>query len=266
MIAMLEIIPNERNSLLKKLDYITPRKISARIVFAGQVPMVSVTHREHIRGINWRGLEHITDAAHWLLPRGINPPWHSSVNPFTPQRLPARLMENTSLNVLENADIKSSALSLGIYPDNCTILTESVLERAREVRILCDEYNEEYAQDIMDRFGAAIICGNSEDIFEKCQMVIAPNDRKGRAVAGRNALLFSPAPEQRRALHVRATVPQAPEVYAYPSRLFGALKTLSALYELENITELGLITPALARLEDGLITSKELSRYLKTLV
>lgn len=266
MIAMLEIIPNERAALLKKLDYISPRKISAHLVSAGRVQLVSVRHRQHQRGINWKRLENITVANDWLLPKGITAPAKTALNVFTPQRLPAKLMENIAVNVLHNADIRPSALSLGLYPHKDSTITENVIERAREIRILCDEYNEEYAQDIMDRYGAAIICGSNEDIFENCQMVIAPHDNKGRAAAGQNALLFSPAPNQRRSLHVRTTLPQAPDVYSYPVRLFGALTVLSALYELESITELGLITPSLARLEDGLITADELSRYLRMLV
>ncbi len=266
MIAMLEIIPDMRKTLFKKLNYIYPRKISARLIIAGDVQMVSVIHREHIRGINWRGLEYITEAKDWLLPSGLSVPKSCSLKVFTPLYLPARLMENTAVNVLENADIRPSALSLGIYPDENSTLTESIIERAREIRILCDEYNEKYVYDIMDRYGAAIVCGNSEDIFKNCQMVIAPNDKKGRAHASKNALLFSPSPNQQHALHVRETIPQAPDVYRYPARLFGAMKTLSALYELENRTELGLITPFLSKLEDGIITSNELSRYLRTLI
>ncbi len=264
MIAMLEMIPDERISLLKKLDYIAPRKISARLIFAGDVQMVSVSHREHPRGINWKGLETVTEAKDWLIPKGIKCP-KCSIKPFTPKRLPSILMDNTALNVLASADIKPSKLTVGIYPKDGT-LSEAVMERAREVRILCDECSEEYAQSIMDRFGAAVVCGTSEDIFAPCQMVIASGDEKGIASASKNALLFSPAPNQRQALHVRSTLPQAPEVYSYPTRLYGAVKTLSALYELENRTELSLITPFLARLEDGLITSAELSRYLRTLV
>lgn len=265
MIAMLEMLADERNSFFKKLDYITPRKISAQLVLAGEVQMLSVTHREHIRGISWKGLEDITAIRDWLLPRGIVPPKHSAIKNFKPKRLPAHLMNNIALNALQNADIKSSALSVGIYPHGDSSVIEPVLERAREVRLLCDDYNEEFVQDIMDKYGAAVICGNDEDIFSRCQMVLASNDHAGRAQARKNALLFSPAENQRNALHVRSTLPQAPDVYAYPSRLFGALKTLSALYELESRTELALITPSLACIDGGLITSSELSRYLKAL-
>ena len=266
MIAMLEIISKERSALLKKLDYISPRKISAHLVSAGRIQLVSVRHHQHLRGINWKKLENITVANDWLLPKGITAPKSSALNVFTPRYYPARLMENTALSVLHNADIKPSALTLGIYPDKYSTVTEDVIERAREIRILSDEYNEEFAQNLMDRYGAAVICGSNENIFEKCQMIIAPSDKTGRAQAVRNALLFSPSPNLRIALHVRTTIPQAPDVYSYPVRLFGALTALSALYELENITELGLITPTLARLEDGLITADELTRYLKTLV
>lgn len=265
MIAMLEMLSDERHTIFKKFDYITPRKISAKLFFAGAVQMVSVTHREHVRGINWKGLESITEAKDWLLPKGIKCPSKCSIRPFKPKHLPCILMDNTALNVLASADIKPSALTIGIYPTDNT-LPDAVMERAREIRILCDECSEEYAQDIMDRFGAAVVCGNSEDIFAPCQMVIASADSQSRARASKNALLFSPSPNQRQALHVRTTVPQAPEVYSYPTRLFGALNTLSALYELENRRELAMITPFLARLEEGLITSAELSRYLRTLV
>lgn len=265
MIAMLEIVPDERLSLFKKFDRFAPRKLSAQIFLAGEVQMVSVTHREHVRGINWKGLEGVTQARDWLLPRGIRCPRDSSIRPFEPAILPSLLMDNMAVNVLKNADIRPSALTIGIYPDGSTI-PECIPEHAREIRILCDECSEEYAQDIMDRFGAAVICGKDENIFAPCQMVIASRDRNGNAVAGKNALLFSPGKNQRQALHVRTTLPQAPEVYVYPAKRFGAVRTLSALYELENRTELGLITPTVAMLEDGLITSSELSRYLKILV
>ncbi len=262
---MLEIVPDERLSFFKKFDRFAPRKLSAQLFLAGDVQMVSVTHREHVRGINWKGLEGITQARDWLLPRGLRCPKDSSIRPFEPEILPSLLMENIAVNVLINADIPPSALTVGIYPEDSTI-PECIPERAREIRILCDECSEEYAQSIMDRFGAAVVCGKNEDIFAPCQMIIAPRDRYGNAVAGKNALLFSPARNQRQALHVRSTLPQAPAVYEYPAKRFGAIKTLSALYELENRTELGLITPTAARLEDGLITSPELSRYLKILV
>lgn len=265
MIAMLEVLPNEHISLFKKLGYITPRKISAYLVFAGDIQMLRVTHKEHIRGINWKGLEDITDTEHWLLPNGLIPPEKSTIKNFEPAHLPAKLMDNIAVSVLENADIKPSALSVGLYPHSDSNVIEPIIERAREVRVLCDSYNEEFAQNIMDKYGAAVVCGNDEDIFSHCQMVIASGDNSGKAQAFKNALLFSPSTNQRRALHVRSTLPQAPDVYSYPAQLFGAVKTLSALYELENRRELGLITPFLARLEDGLITSPELSRYLKTL-
>ncbi len=265
MIAMLEMLPDERISIFKRLDYIAPRKISAQLVLAGEIQMLSVTHREHVRGIGWKRLEEITAIRDWLLPRGIVPPRHSAIKDFKPQHLPAVLMDNIALNALHNADIKPSSLTVGIYPHGDSTILEPVLERVREVRLLCDDYNEEFVQEIMDKYGAAVVCGNDEDIFSRCQMVIASKDTAGRAQAHKNALLFSPAENQRRALHVRSTLPKAPEVYAYPSRLFGALKTLSALYELENRTELALITPSLACIDGGLVTTSELSRYLKAL-
>ncbi len=265
MIAMLEIVPDNRNPLLKKISRITPRKITAQLMLAGEIQLVSVKHREHFRGINWRALEDITEAADWLLPSGLSKPDKSSLRVFSPMKLPAVLMENLAVNVLYKADIKPSSLCIGIYPQKESMLTEHIIDRAREVRILCTEYNEEFAQDIMERYGAAIVCSDRNDIFEKCQMVIAPNDIKGYASTSKNALLFSPSENQHQALHVRSTVPQSPDIYAYPTRLFGALRTLSAFYELENRSELGLITPLLANLENGLITSNELSRYLKVL-
>ncbi len=265
MIAMLEMLPDERGTFFKKLDYITPRKIAARLMPVGDTNMLSVTHREHIRGINWKKLEDITAIRDWLLPRGIVPPSASAIRGFKPEHLPARLLENVAVATLKNADIKPSSLSVGIYPHESGIALESVLERVREVHLLYDGNNEELAQDIMDKYGAAIIIGDNDEIFSGCQMVIASGDSSGRAQTDKNALLFSPAVNQRRALHVRSTLPQSPEQYSYPSRLFGALKTLSAFYELENRTELAQITPTLACIDGGLITVAELSLYLKAL-
>lgn len=265
MIAMLEILPDERRQILKKLDRFAPRKISAQLILAGDIPIVSVRHREHIRGISWKGLEAVTEARDWLLPRGINKPDGCSIKPFVPSVLPSIMMDNMAANVICNADIKPSALSVGIYPEEESCITDTVVSRAREVRILCEKDNEELAQSIMDKYGAAVICSDSEDIFEGCQMIIASKDKAGRARASKNALLFSPCENQPSALHVRSTLPSVPEVYSYPARLFGALKTLSAFYELENKTELGLITPSMGYLSDGLVTSRELSRYLKSL-
>ncbi len=265
MIAMLEILPDERSSFFKKFDRLTPRRISARILIAGDIPIVSVQHREHIRGLNWKGLESATEARDWLLPKGIIKPDGCSIKPFLPAVLPSVMMDNLAVNVICNADIKPSALCVGIYPESETDITDTIISRAREVRILCREDNEELSQSIMDKYGAAVICSDSEDIFENCQMIIASKDKSGRARASKNALLFSPCENQPLALHVRSTLPSVPDVYSYPARLFGALKTLSAFYELENRTELGLITPAMAYLSDGLVTSHELSRYLKSL-
>lgn len=265
MIAMLEILPDERGEFFKRLDYIIPRKITARLLTAGDIQMLSVTHRRHVRGIGWRKLEEITAVRDWLLPKGIVPPSGSAIKGFKPKRLPARFLENVAIAALKNADIKPSALSVGIYPHSESTALEPVLEHAREVHILCDSNNEELAQDIMDKYGAAIIIGNNDEIFSGCQMVIASDDCTGHAKADKNALLFSPAENQRHSLHVHSTLPQSPEIYSYPSRLFGSLKVLSALYELENRSELAQITPALSCIDGGLITTTELSAYLKTL-
>lgn len=262
MIVTLKIIKNERNDVISKIRDIFPPKTSSELTFCGGTLFVDIKQNESRRGADWKKLAKITSIKEWLIPDGMPVPKESGIVDFKPKKLPQRLLANVASAAITQADIKPSELRIGLYPDKETEwFTEYAIEHAREVHLFTKENVEEKSEYYLKKYGAALVVSDDETALSSCSVIVAPAAEKLTCCTD-GAFLFSPI-KNACAMRIERAIVKADELFSELAELYGDMRLLSALYELDGRKVFSTVTPEQAGTNLGILSVGEIAAALR---
>lgn len=251
MIAAFDVIDGGHAGRIAALF---PPKIRAQLRIYDGVPITCVTQCRHRRGVDWKRVKRMSDAGVWLVPKGTVCDESTGVVPFVPKHLPFRLLERFAVSAIKKADIRASKLCVGVRSDSFEIL-DGLVEQAKEIRVLTQDDFEEKSEELLSRYGAAVIAGQDERLFLGCHAVIAPKGLNG-CPTDRKAIVFASG-RRDNAANIQNVRIKAEEGFAPLAQKYGDMLVVSALYESGTRPEYGNILPQEAFREGCVISVGE---------
>lgn len=182
MFAALIIRPQSNKFFKRKFQNTFPQKTEVlQTAVRNGAPFFTVTVSKKRGEIPWENVEfHVGNCAErMLLPNGVIPPENSKIKMFEPRVLPKRALFNTACELLSRSKRNPVGRTITLIDENGELSRDvyRLVPFASAVRIVTEKTDlyDSASEQIMERFGAALLVTDEVSRGADSDFIIAPN-------------------------------------------------------------------------------------------